>query len=98
MHFKQISILLSIPVIMYKLFCFLGTSKRWLKKKKKKVCFPSLYFLATMNLSSIYLSLGQIQQQKISRITVKTVALDMERKNCFPTIYSVLVVWIKIYP
>ena len=66
MRFKQISILLSIPVIMYTLFCFLGTSKRWLKKKKKRCVFLASYFLATMNLSSIYLSLGQIQQQKIS--------------------------------
>ena len=54
------------------------------KKEKKKMCvFLASYFLATMTLSSIYLSLGQIQQQKNIRIPVKTVTLKHGKEKLF---------------
>ena len=53
-------------------------------KKKKKMCvFLASYFLATMNLSSVSLSLGQIQQQKISESLQKQWLSNKGRKSYF---------------
>ena len=67
-------------------------------KKEKKKCVFLAYFLETMNLSRIYLSFGQIQQQKYQNLCKNSDSQTWEGKIIFPTIYSVLVVWIKISP